>query len=112
MSSDNSFSKFIEGTKQDIIDIIEDFKDAPKRIKHSFNDYYEDFKLHIIPQSETPISWKDIKLSIASWIHIPYFPSFHRPGWLLRYVVGPYNNEWQEMFIGDVWAGLTVGKIV
>jgi len=43
------------------------------------------------------------------FIHIPYFPAFHRPGWLLRYVVGPHDQEMLDMFINDFIAGITVG---
>ena len=47
--------------------------------------------------------------SAIAWIHVPYFPAFHRPGWLMRYVVGPFNDEWLEMLFADFGAGLTVG---
>lgn len=41
--------------------------------------------------------------------HIPYFPAFHRPGWLSRYIFGPYDEEWLESIISDLGAGITVG---
>jgi MFS superfamily sulfate permease-like transporter len=44
-----------------------------------------------------------------SFIHIPYFPAFHRPGWFLRYLIGPYDADWIESAIADVKAGITVG---
>eukprot|EP01035_Chromulina_nebulosa_P019955 gene19955-25923_t len=44
-----------------------------------------------------------------SYVHIPYFPAFHRPGWLIRYAVGPYNESWAESIFIDIWAGITVG---
>lgn len=43
-----------------------------------------------------------------SWIHLPYFPAFHRPGWLFRYIIGPYDKEIAQMFVSDFVAGLTV----
>jgi len=43
-----------------------------------------------------------------NWFHIPYFPAFHRPGWLLKYAVGPYNDKWAESLFSDFWAGVTV----
>ena len=29
------------------------------------------------------------KVNWANFIHVPYLPAFHRPGWLLRYMLGP-----------------------
>jgi MFS superfamily sulfate permease-like transporter len=49
-----------------------------------------------------------VKTFVRSWIHIPYFPSFHRPGWLLRYLVGPYDHHWATGIFSDFGAGLTV----
>jgi hypothetical protein len=31
-----------------------------------------------------------------------------RPGWLVRYVLGPYDDEWISSLYGDLVAGLTV----
>jgi hypothetical protein len=35
---------------------------------------------------------------VKGFTYFPFFPAFHRPGWLLRYIVGPYDWEWFEMF--------------
>ncbi len=43
-----------------------------------------------------------------NWYFIPYFPAFHRPGWLLRYVVGPHDFNLLESVFFDIWAGITV----
>lgn len=45
---------------------------------------------------------------LVSWVHIPYFPPIHHPGWLTTYIVGPYNEKYIEVLISDVIAGLTV----
>lgn len=45
---------------------------------------------------------------VLSWFHIPYFPAFHRPGWLLRYLVGPFNKQLLNSLVADFCAGLTV----
>lgn len=45
-------------------------------------------------------------------IYIPYLPAFHTPGWLIRYIFGPYNLEWLEMFLGDFSVGITVAAAV
>ena len=36
------------------------------------------------------------------------FILLNRPGWLLRYIVGPHTPELFESFTSDVWAGITV----
>lgn len=43
-----------------------------------------------------------------NFFHIPYFPAFHKPGWLLRYIVGPHTPELLFMIFSDVIAGITV----
>lgn len=43
-----------------------------------------------------------------NYIHIPYFPAFHQPGWMTRMLIGPYDAEWKEWVIGDIQAGITV----
>jgi len=52
---------------------------------------------------------KRVHKVVFTFIHVPYFPALHRPGWLLRYLVGPHNEELLEMFVSDFIAGLTVG---
>ena len=31
-----------------------------------------------------------------NFIHVPFVPALHRPGWLLRYIVGPYDKLYFE----------------
>jgi hypothetical protein len=45
---------------------------------------------------------------LSNFWHTPYFPAFHRPGWLLRYIVGPFDDNYWESFINDIAAGITV----
>ena len=45
----------------------------------------------------------------ANFLYVPFLPAFHRPGWLVRYIVGPFDAEWLEMLISDFWAGITIG---
>jgi hypothetical protein len=52
------------------------------------------------------IDASDFKLT--KYIHIPYFPAFHQPGWMLRYIIGPFDEEWVETLIADTQAGFTV----
>lgn len=48
------------------------------------------------------------KYMANNWLHIPYLPSFHRPGWLLHVLMGPFNTEWLYNLHCDFWAGLTM----
>ena len=45
---------------------------------------------------------------LKNLIHIPYFPAFHQPGWLARYAIGPFDEDWVESLVNDFQAGLTV----
>lgn len=49
---------------------------------------------------------------LLSNVYIPYVPALHSPGWLLRYLVGPFNQGWAERLLGDVVAGLTVAFLL
>ena len=60
---------------------------------------------------ETLEVYESIDFIRANWnklLFIPYLPAFHKPGWLLRYVVGPYTWELFIMFANDFCAGITV----
>jgi len=54
------------------------------------------------------IDLKSVLYSLPSYIHIPYFPAFNRPGWLKGYIVGPHNAKLLEDFTKDLWAGVIV----
>jgi hypothetical protein len=41
-------------------------------------------------------------------LFVPYLPAFWSPGWLTRYALGPFNQEWLDNFVGDFAAGITV----
>jgi MFS superfamily sulfate permease-like transporter len=43
-----------------------------------------------------------------SFVYIPYVPMLWRPGWLLRYIFGPFDNVWFSGVYGDLVAGITV----
>ena len=32
----------------------------------------------------------------------------YRPGWLVRYIVGPYDYVWLDSLVSDILAGITV----
>lgn len=44
--------------------------------------------------------------------YLPRFPAFHSPGWLVRYIVGPYDKEWLEGVYYDISSGITIGLIL
>jgi MFS superfamily sulfate permease-like transporter len=51
--------------------------------------------------------------SLAKHIHIPNIPPISKKsGWLLRYLYGPYDNEYFDILRGDIISGLTVGLIL
>jgi hypothetical protein len=73
---------------------------------------FQDVKTECRPDSSTKnAAWEYLALA-RSFIFIPYFPAFHSPGWLLRYIVGPYTPALLESFISDIGAGLTVGLLL
>lgn len=81
-------------------------------LKVGLQETLDEIQTECLPQS-TSHELKDKASSLAiylkeNWIHIPYFPAFHRPGWLLKYAVGPYDANWAESVFADFWAGVTV----
>jgi hypothetical protein len=47
-------------------------------------------------------------LLLLGSFYVPHLPAFHRPGWLVKIAVGPYDVEWMDAFFADITAGLTV----
>ena len=83
-----------------------------------FRDIYDDFanfgkevRVECIPSNPAG-NFKSIKDNILNFIHIPYLPMLHSPGWLLRYILGPYDSTWLDCIFGDFGAGLTVGLLL
>ena len=46
--------------------------------------------------------------SIKNYVHVPYIPALHSPGWLLRYIIGPHDTALITNIVNDVGAGITV----
>lgn len=80
--------------------IKEIHKDNKKFAKELKTECYEVFDVYE--------SIRFLRENWANSIFIPYVPAFHKPGWLLRYAVGPHNSELFQCFISDFFAGLTV----
>ena len=53
---------------------------------------------------------KFVELLCGIWkfLYVPHFPAFHRPGWLVKILLGPYDADWGDAIFSDVAAGLTV----
>jgi hypothetical protein len=64
--------------------------------------------IQVVTSLELQESIKFVHQYWLNFVHIPYLPSFHSPGWLLRYFLGPYNLELGLSAFGDFWAGITV----
>ena len=53
----------------------------------------------VITEYAPPIpSPRTVQRGTFRFIHIPYIPALHRPGWLLRYIVGPYDKLYFERY--------------
>ena len=74
----------------------------------NFEELTDEFAEFCIP-SKNYLFFIKIATFIRSWIHIPYFPAFHQPGWLVYYIFGPYDANYFDCLISDIWAGITVG---
>eukprot|EP01038_Epipyxis_sp_PR26KG_P005586 gene5586-7711_t len=46
------------------------------------------------------------------YIHIPYLPCLHHPGWLIKILLGAHDWELFESYLCDIWAGITVTVIL
>lgn len=88
---------------------LEDFKTSSIKGIEDTKSFLEEVKQEIIPQQVFDTNSSQIIRIARRWIHIPYIPALHRPGWLLIYICGPYNHEWAESIVADIVAGLTVG---
>ena len=85
------------------------FLRAAEQTKEDYVHCFEEIKYECTPEIRPLNYYSDLtKQTMRAWIHIPYFPAFHRPGWLLRYIFGPYDSEWVTLLIADFCAGLTV----
>jgi len=94
----------LQATKNGATTIIQDLRDEAVEL-------IEDIKTECAP-SNTGESVRGALNYLSDFIHIPYLPAFHSPGWLLRYIVGPYDRDWFDGITSDIIAGLTVGLLM
>ena len=46
--------------------------------------------------------------SFKNFIHLPFLPPLQQPGWLLEYLLGPFDHQWIDNIYSDFQAGITV----
>ena len=71
--------------------------------KEDYVHFYDELKDEFTPSVRPASYYKElVQDTMKAWIHIPYLPALHRPGWFLRYVFGPFDSEWINLFVaGD-----------
>lgn len=112
---EESWKERLDPTKFDPKPLYEDFKNSVQKGQIDSLKFIKEFRDETFPQTgffASENSSKHAAFAFKIWtkfIHIPYFPLLHRPGWLLRYLVGPYDSDWAESLYNDVVSGLTVG---
>jgi len=91
------------------------FKDAGESTKsamYSLKDdtvaMAKDLKVECFDTIEVTESIEYIRNNIHHFFFIPFLPAFHKPGWLLRYILGPHTLDLFLTFFADFWAGITV----
>jgi hypothetical protein len=86
----------------------ESFNDAVTDVQKDSYEFAREIRTECWDIYELQASLNWVKENYKNFYFIPYFPAFHSPGWLVRYMVGPYNAEWAQTFFVDFWAGITV----
>ena len=98
-SDDDSSSTVLIHIRNSGNDALRVIKNKAIDMKEEYVEFIQEIRSECFPSS---VSIADQKLAVYSsfryfvnnWTHLPYFPAFHRPGWLLRYIVGPYDSAW------------------
>jgi len=84
------------------------FKSSVKNTKRNTKEFAQEIKAECFEVFEVYESINFIRENWYKFIFVPYLPAFHRPGWLLRYVVGPHTWDLFFTLFSDFWAGITV----
>ena len=89
-----------EETPNCCVSAMHDVNVAWQGTKDEYVQFYDELKDECTPSIKPPKYYQElVQNTLKEWIHIPYFPAFHRPGWLLRYLLGPFDSEWVSLFI-------------
>jgi hypothetical protein len=84
-------------------------KDLYNGIAHELESFAKEAQEECVPSCNDSGFFVERSRSILkNWIHVPYLPAFHQPGWLLRYAVGPHDSDLFIMLYADIAAGITV----
>jgi len=109
MSTYNEVNQTASGANQTY---PEYFKQCAAETTQEIVDFAHELQHECIPTINVKSSWKDSITLIKKSIHVPWMPCLHNPGWLTRYIIGPYDKEWLECLYGDITSGITVGLIL
>ena len=89
-----------EETPNCCVSAMHDVNVAWQGTKDEYVQFYDELKDECTPSIKPPKYYQElVQNTLKEWIHIPYFPAFHRPGWLLRYLLGPFDSEWVSLFV-------------
>ncbi len=91
-----------------ISDVANELSTMAVKTKKETIGFLKDLKKECTFDVSTNSSFFLFFANIGKWFYIPFLPAFHRPGWLLRYIVGPHTLDLMEMAFSDIWAGITV----
>ena len=90
-------------TKNCCASMMHEMKVSWEGTKDEYVQFFDELKDECTPSIRPAGYYKElVQDTMRTWFHIPYFPAFHRPGWLLRYLLGPFDSEWIALFVaGD-----------
>ena len=82
---------------------MQDLNKAWQGTKDDYVHFFDEIKEECTPPVHPAGYYKElVQTTLKTWLHVPYLPAFHRPGWLMRYLLGPFDAEWLNLFIaGD-----------
>ena len=76
-------------------------------------DLYAEVVHELTPPPRSLIEYGTLAWNIVrDGTHVPFFPFLHRPGWLLRYILGPFDGDYFESLVFDITAGITVSLLL
>jgi hypothetical protein len=85
-------------------------KSFTNAVKESFTESCHEIKEECcMPADKLKSNVFYVASEVKSFLHMPYLPSLHSPGWLVRYIVGPHTPTLFEDLFYDISAGITVG---
>lgn len=83
-------------------------EDGAKALVNDTIAFAEDVRAECFDPDAILAAGKTTAVGLSKFVYLPYFPAFHRPGWMLRYIVGPHTPELMTNLFTDFVAGITV----